>query len=321
MTRRFSSLMTVFVLVALPMVAAGDDSRWWPAQTLPKAIVRTISLERFAQPHGPHHMLVQSVAGLAAKAVNEERGDELVWVTSTNPDLEEWCRCFLTDHPQLETRATLQPWELVDRYVQQGIIQGYIVYRWDNSPGKIAEDARRPAMDCSANVATSVAGLLNGVLVEESLEQQAQSHGLKMLFDARDKTPQWCFKTYQDKLNRRLLCMQDPQIPNCRDLAIAHQALTLFGSEDPAASAMQSLEPLSPILGWPGGDEFQATRLSSIYGHLQTATNWCMNLPVLMADAEHHTTPKVKHVDPPTIAVSDRRSAVSFVCTDGDNVQ
>ena len=54
---------------------------------------------------------------------------------------------------------------------------------------------------------------------------------------------------------------------------------------------MKWLEPLSPILGWSGGDEFQATRLSSVYGHIQTATNWCMNLPVLMAGAERIPRP------------------------------
>ena len=109
---------------------------------------------------------------------------------------------------------------------------------------------------------------------------------LKLLLDARGKTSQWCFETYREKFNRRMLCMQDPRIPNCRDLAIAHGTLTLFGLDDPAPAAMQWLEPPSPILGWSGGDEFLATRLSSVYGHIQTATNWCMNLPVLMAGAD-----------------------------------
>jgi hypothetical protein len=61
------------VLAALPARGASEESRWWPVQTLSKAIVRTIRLEEFPPPHGPHHTLVQSVAGLAAQAVNEGR--------------------------------------------------------------------------------------------------------------------------------------------------------------------------------------------------------------------------------------------------------
>ena len=77
---------------------AADLPRWWPAQTLPNRILRTISLEKLPAPHGPHHMLVQSIAGLAAKAVNEGRGGELVWVTSTHRDLEAWLDRFRADH-------------------------------------------------------------------------------------------------------------------------------------------------------------------------------------------------------------------------------
>ena len=215
-------LAAVFLVTLGPAVAMPEEGRWWPVQSLPHAIVRTTSLERFPAPHGPHHMLVQSVAGLAAKAVNEERGDELVWVTSTHPDLEDWYQRFQADHSDLVIRDNVEPWELVDRYVANGIIRGYVLYTWDKSLGKLAEDPQRPGLDSSVNVATSVAGLLDGVLIDESLEQQAQSRGLKLLLDARGKSPQWCFETYRDKFNRRLICMQDPQIPNCRDLAIAH---------------------------------------------------------------------------------------------------
>ena len=84
---------------------------------------------------------------------------------------------------------------------------------------------------------------------------------------------------------------------------------------------MAWLEPLSPILGWNGGDEFATTELSTRYGHLQTATDWCINLPVLMAGTETLTPPMAKSLDPRAIDWSDRRSAVCFIGTDGDNVQ
>jgi hypothetical protein len=310
------SLMSVFTIVTA--LAAAED-RWWPVQALPKAIVRTEDWQRFPAPNGAYQTMVQSVAGLAAKAVNEGRGDELVWVGTGHVDLEHWYDRLLVRRPQLEVRGTLRPWELVDRYVKRGIIKGYILYTWDESPGELC--MFRQGMDCSVNVATSLAGVLDGILVEQRLEKEAMSRGLKMLSDARRKTQQWCFDTYKQHLNRRLLCAQDPKIALARDMAIAHKAFTVYGPDEPLRTAMQWLEPLSPILGWSGGnDEFQATRLSSIYGHVQTATNWTINLPVLMAGTEQEDLPTLKRFDPRTINFRDRRSAVSFVSTDGDNV-
>ena len=66
---------------------------------------------------------------------------------------------------------------------------------------------------------------------------------------------------------------------------------------------------------------FVNTSLSSRYGHIQTATDWCMNLPVLMAGSEKLMARKVSGPSPKSIDWKDQRSAVSFIGTDGDNVQ
>ncbi len=263
--------------------------------------------------------MVQSVAGLAAKSVNEGRGHEMVWVATDTVDMQDWLDRFLKRHPEVELRGTVGLWDLVDRYAKTGVIQGYILYRADCSKGEINQHRRD--MDCSINVATSLAGLLNGITVDEGLEAAAQAHGLKMLVDARDKTQAWCFDTYQGQLNRRMLCTQDPRKPNVRDLAIAQKALTVYGNGKPITEIMKWLEPLSPILGWNGGDEFDTTALSSDFGHIQTATDWCNNLPVLMAGTEAARSPQARSFDPRAIDWNDSRSAVSFVCSDGDNVQ
>src|SRR5882672_10398190 len=57
-----------------------QQSRWWPTQAMPKRFVRTGNRNEFPAPHAAIEMMVQSMAGLAAKAVNDGRGDELVWV-------------------------------------------------------------------------------------------------------------------------------------------------------------------------------------------------------------------------------------------------
>jgi hypothetical protein len=264
-------------------------------------------------------MMVQSAAGLAAKAVNEARGDEMVWVDNGNPDLEDWLGRLLAVRPALQRSGTFGPWELVDRYAKKGIIKGYILYRLDRSQGEV--NVYRAGMDCSVNVATSLAGVMGGIIVAEELEADAKAHGLKLLLDARDKTQLWCFQTYKARFNRRMLCTQDPRKPHVRDLAIAQRAFTVYGDGEPTPAAMEWLEPLSPILGWNGGDEFASTDLSTRYGHIQTATDWCINLPVLMAGSEDFEVPRTKSPDPGAIDWSDHRSGISFIGTDGDNVQ
>lgn len=318
-TRLVSLIPALLALTVCAAAAGAEDGRWWPVQALPKAIVRTGPWQRFASPNKAYQMMVQSAAGLAAKAVNEGRGDELVWVSTDHPDVEEWLRRMLASHRQVKERGVFQPWDLVDRYVKNGLIKGYILYSQDASVGEVFQP--RPAINCSANVATSLAGLLDGILVEERLEKQAQAHGLKMLLDARDKSQQWCFETYKDRFNRRMLCTQDPQVACIRDLAIAQKAFTVCGLEAPLPAALEWLEPPAPILGWNLGDEFKITRATTVWGHFQTATNWCANLPVLMAGSQRQECLHADRFDPRKIDFSDQCSAVSFVSTDGDNVQ
>jgi hypothetical protein len=198
----------------VPAEASFDNgSGWWPTQAMPKALVRTKNQSEFPAPRASCEMMVQSVAGLAAKAVNEGRSDEMVWVgIEDNVDVEDWFARRLQRQPQLEMRGTFGPWELVDRYAKQGLIKGYILYRADSSRGETSQ--HRPGMDCSVNVATSLAGLLDGIIVDESLEAEARAHGLALLLDVRHKTQAWCFATYQDRFNRRMVCTQDPRKPS-----------------------------------------------------------------------------------------------------------
>lgn len=312
-------LVLVALLKTVPVFAGEGDNRWWPTQAFPKAVVRTTNQQQFPEPRIALQMMVQSVAGLAAKAVNEGRGDELVWVNNGDGDLEKWYARLIAQHPELARPGAFEPWALVDHYAKQGIIKGYILYRSDKSKGD--HNAKLPGMNYSANVATSLAGLLDGIIVDEDLEPTAKTHGLKLLLDVRERTQLWCFETYKNQFNRRMLCFQDPRVPHVRDLAIAQKVFTGYGSDEPTRQAMAWAEPLSPILGWNCGDEFANTDLLTDYGDFQTDTDWCLNLPVLMAGTERLKLPKAMGFDPRTIDWSDSHSAVTFVDTDGDNVQ
>ena len=316
--KRFKILLLALALFsALPVFAGQTDDRWWPVQAMPKALVRLQN--ELPAPRASCEMMAQSVAGLAAKAVNEGRADEMVWVGTDNIDIEDWLARLLKRQPQLKLRGTFALWDLVDRYARKGIIKGYILYRCGPVPRANSTSIVR-AWIARSTWPRAWPGCLDGIIVDESIEGEAKQHGLKMLVDVRGKTQAWCFETYRDRFNRQMLCTQDPQKPNVRDLAIAQKTLTVFGYAEPVPTAMKWLEPLSPILGWNGGDEFKTTQMSTVCGHIQTATDWGVNLPVLMAGTERAEPAKARSFDPRTIDWNDRRSAVSFVDCDGDNV-
>src|SRR5262245_52191269 len=86
-----------------------NDARWWPVQAVPKAIVR-LEPDDLPSPYASSAMMAQSVAGLAAKAVNEGRGEELVWIGDGNANHEAWLARLLVRHPDLEVRRDVGLW-------------------------------------------------------------------------------------------------------------------------------------------------------------------------------------------------------------------
>jgi len=289
--RRFSYLLA-FVACSL---SAQTGDFWFPGQSLPKTVVVVNSPDNRAG-----LMTLQSLAGLAAQAVNEKRGDELVWVDDGNPNINIWRTNFLAAHPDVHL-ATSDLWTLLGRYADGRFVKGYILYKSDSSLA----------------VATSLAGILGGVIVDEQMQPAAQAHGLKLLLDARDKSPSWCFESYKGRFNRRLICLQDPTKPHLRDLAIAQRVFTDYGADATIRRVVEWIDPLSAALGWNGGDEFGNTDLLTRFGDFQTGTDWCMDLTVTMAGAEAVQPMKIPPF--PGIAWSDRRSGVCFIDTDGDN--
>src|SRR6185369_11340592 len=130
---------------------------------------------------------------LAAKAVNETRADTMVWVNNGNADMEEWYHRMFALHPALKKLEAVEPWKLVEQLVKAGTVKGYILYHRDRSDGDY--NAYRPGLDCSVNVATSLAGVLDGIIIEEELKSMAKARGLKLLLDVRGRSQKWCFET------------------------------------------------------------------------------------------------------------------------------
>lgn len=307
-------LLGIFSLLYLPIFASWEDETFgWPEQKAPQEVI-ICDLPMAL----PERMLLESLSGLAAQGVNESRFQEMVWMRGDNPVYESLYR---------RTRNTLgicrekrmELWELLEYLKDNGVVKGYVLYRADKSSGR--DYSERSGMDLSSNCATVYASLLGGALIDESLQPKAQKLGLRLLKDCREITPDQCFEDNRSLLsNVSALCV-DPRVGNCRDFAIAHKMMVYYGTGELTDRVLEWVRPLSPIIGWNCGGEDRHTGQVSRWGHFNTASNWCVNLPFLSAARGKVVLARSHEKPVATINFGDSSVFHSFVMSDGDNMQ
>jgi hypothetical protein len=306
-------------LLALQASAADFPRRYWPAFPRPDRIVASVSHNSLNSADG---VLLHTVAGLVAYDTRARNSGELVWIGLTGAtSYDEWLERCLARLDVPREPGELGVWDLVDRYRDRGIIRGYILYAQERGERPLYALA---AADESVNVATALCPLLYAVALDESLEAQAREHGLERVLDVRGKDERWLWDTYGSRFTTSLLARQDPKSFVVRSEIAAYRAMVVSDTGPLYEDALARLHPGSPILGWGLGLEDAQTRPSSQYACIQTATNWCVNLPVLSA-GETGLDYRFQPFVPPADAQADPGAAdtryVTFVLSDGDNVQ
>lgn len=304
---KFLSTYLIFILGIFTYSAQAQtqseikNAYWWPQQKLSKEIVRCKRPANLEE-----QMLAQSVAGLVARAVNNGKSNEMIWVEISAPQYKEWYKDLVKQHNLKET-GVKSVWDLANKYKKKGIIKGFILYS---------------KKDNSVNTATVYAGLKDGILVEESLLQKAIDNGFNMLIDARQTNLETCFKEEKNKLNKNLLVVVNPALSNNRDLAIAHKSMVYYGVDSFYNSILEWMQPISPIIGWNEGPESEHISPPSEYGHINTASDYSFNMTALSAASLNVKIPKAKSIDPKKdIDFETKNNYHAFVLSDGDNMQ
>ena len=261
---------------------------------------------------GPEeHICGTALQGLVAKAVNNGSLDELLVIGPDGTNERTWIQ-----RTEMRTgtsqNGTLSLMDAVKRY--KALIKGYIVYRPDESEGDHYQ--LRKKVDCSANMATMMAGLRDGLPVSEIQEPAFQALGFNKLLDSRRISMRDVLGNNQ--LNQKVTCSLDPRTGNLRDLAVAHRMSIYFGNET-AETVAKTMEPPFLILGWGTDDEFGHVAPASRQGGIETVSNWTRNLSFLSAGANDYQPKKIKSLHPATIDWNDDRRTISFMLSDGDN--
>lgn len=309
---RLFSIINIFFCLALNGQER-NDRHGWPEQKAPQKLIVC------SQPQNlPESMLLESLSGLAAQAVNEGTYDTMVWINISN---ESYRHIYQQTLRVLGIASPIQMdvWELLTELKRKKVIKGYVLYKEDKSKGQAY--SRRKGMDISSNVGTVYASLKKGVLIEQSLREKAEKYGLKCLKDARNETLEECFSRNKSLLNNHSALSVDPLVSNCRDFAIAQKLMLYYDTGEISEHILEWVAPLSPILGWNCGDEDEYTGAITRWGHYNTASNWCSNLCVIASVSDRAELVPIKEKDVKGIDFSDHSACHSFVMSDGDNMQ
>ncbi len=310
-------LILVFIILTTSQIYSWEYNgrHGWPIQKAPNKLILTDIGSTLEE-----SMLVESLSGLAAQAVNEGTFNEMMWINTNTPSYK-----IIFDKSvealSIKDIKSMDMWDIVKYFKKKGVIKGYILYKSEKSrpngdPYRSYDDA-----NYSVNVATVYSSLLKGILIDESQVAKAKKMGLRMLKDARYETDLECFNKNKSKLNNSSALSVPPLVHNLRDYAIAHKLMLYADKKEVIEPILKWVKPLSPILGWGCGDEYDFTSLISLWGHYNTATNWCLNLPFISSVPSDAVSIKSKEVELNEIDFNNDKSYHSFVMSDGDNIQ
>lgn len=319
----FVSLLLGSLIVA--SAAPGGSPHWsthlpryWPKYVRPKTVLLAV------RPQNPEEYLtLLTLSGLAARAAQQDRTDQMIWVAQQTPNAYEYWLADMLKQTGAKAKGPYTTAQLLRRFADAGIVKGYIAYRTDGSRRDLHQGV--PA-DASANVATSLCAPLSGVAIADSLLPTYGSLRLKQLFDARGVSEEDCFDKYRALFNRKIVGMQDPQVPEVRDAIVAARAFVLSRPNALYEKVLAWADADSPVLGWGIGDEFDITSRATRHGLFMTDTDWCTNLPLLSTETPGAGYSAARLRNPYTKSIWDLKwednvHYATFIMSDGDNVQ
>ncbi len=298
--------------LARPRAARADAG---PRSLFPKG-VRPTRLHAVAESDlsPAERVLVATLQGQLARrrphSGREGMSSEGIYVDVPGVGYPVWL-ADLSERYDVQVAAASGAWELVDRFARPGAtdrpLNRYVLYR----------DG-----DGSVNVATSVAGLVGAVALEETLEPAARAHRMRRVLDVRGRDDRWVKDTFWNRLRHDVAVEQKPDFANqLRDYATMAGAFMFFdGNSGFRADVVNDLDPDAAVIGWgdasAGEDAFVS--VSSRAGVRTIAADHARNLAPLSGITLDSVRQRPLDDVP---APPQGTHHVAFLVTDGDNVQ
>lgn len=277
-----------------------------------------------------YHLLAQSVAGLANRAVDQGKSQVGVW---------------LNDHSGKATyksaKQALSDMGISEIGMQSGIElatrnygskDGINIKLKDLFDGYVLTDVENnPESNIVASVASHV---FNSIIVDARDKDFYESNGYTMTYDASQKTTQDAWNEFKDKCSNKALVVMPVQTGQLREFAIKNNLFvinlnkqygTAQGGQNIALfeEVLNWLEPNSPVYGWEQGvGEDQFVERVSATGNIMVPADWSYNTTLTSLDYKQRQPDLVKVLNPQFIDWTEEgKKYVSFYLSDGDNIQ
>lgn len=235
-------------------------------------------------------MLAVSIQGIVAQ---EEAS---IYILTSGPSQAYWF-----DELELTYTILSDVWELVDLFKHHLTYDGYILYT--------------PYTE-SMNVATTVSGLEKSVMITERLENEAISHGLVLRRDVRLRDTRWVISVFQNQINFKAIASQPINNLANRDFIISQKGLIITNLKKDLEGYEALIPKDTPMLGW-GTDEVSDVFHLSQKGITTVASDHAWNVSFL-SQVKRYDYKQVENNEP---TFNPYKHYVSFIMTDGDNVQ
>lgn len=263
------------------------------------------------------NLVAESIVGLTSLAVNDSRGDVMVWMDVNGNTAATYDR--IRSALPMKNLGTRDLWSLLQEESVRKVIDGYVLYDLNNHE--------------SVNAASTAAHVYNGIMVDRRYEEKVKSLGYRCLFDASGMSLEDSWKQFRGECSNNALVLMPACTSNQRSTAIAFRLFTVNlnkvsykpehgNNKDLILDVLKWLEPLSPVFGWEqavGEDSFVG--LVGATGNFMVPYDWTVNTPLMSAAYKSRQSGLVKVTDPTMINYGDAEHYMSFYMSDGDNVQ
>ena len=198
---------------------------------------------------------------------------------------------------------------------------GVLSHFKNNIDGYITYSTTSSSEPSSIDVAISLAGIKNAIVVSSDDQQAVAALGIPLLLNVSNENYQQFINDYQGSMNKSAFCYQTSiggKGQYLLDYAVFGKMFFYYGdiSSSLTSQVFSDMNSNSVLLGW-GSDEFTLVQTASQKSIMVHAADFAKNLSVLSnfgvveKQASHNVNPgTVQNVH-----------TVCFLMTDGDNVQ
>jgi hypothetical protein len=300
MPRFISAHRGVILRQLASTVAFGLLTPWLGTASLAQQLPQTV----YVWPMGSasQNVMMASVAGI----VNRNTNGELLLSPNNGslPNPRFWLDRLKSSYPQVQSQFRSDPAFFINRY--RSMLSGYVLYDRSLNPHSI-------------NIATSIAGVTDAIIVDPATLSNATAAGLPQIADARNMSYSQVYAQYGSQFNRDMLFHQDTtKNEQLRDFAIQNRGFMYYTDPTQLNPYAANQNHQGRIFGW-GPSEFDLFNQASQNNQQVVPSDWSWSnsttskWQVPLATQQYHA--------PPDVETRPGKHYVAFVMSDGDNCQ